>query len=251
MPSLFRFTVFFSDGDCPLDGPSEFEKFFGFPHKEIVETVPGIAVQYKKIDSKVVSEVVVSPSKIDFLIHGVFQLSVNVGPDQPAEFQLNQDRAIVPQLEQEPFRSQISDFIRRDHPKSIVRLALGVDYQMIVANREAGYEALDRKLHSVNLNPKISNEFLYRINYPEVLAVDDDSVPLNRLTMWTCAGINFEVTPDDAERVKKTFFSARVSGDFNTSPVFDISKLGIDSQIKLIDCFFEYANHLATQGEFS
>ncbi len=234
-----------------MDGPAEFESFFGFSHQSVAETIPGIATSYQKKDTKILSQVVVSPSKLDFMINGVIRITLSSGdPANPPEFQVSPDESIIPAQDLGLFRQQISNFLRRVDSKSILRLALGVDYQQNVPNRDSGYEALGRKLHSVTLNPKTSNEFLYRINRPEFFEVSGEMVPINRLNTWTCAGLNYGVKPEGSDRVEKMFFYAKVAGDYNTSPAFNASILSEESQIKVVDRFFENAEYVATKGEF-
>lgn len=66
----------------------------------------------------------------------------------------------------------------------IQRIALGLVLIRPVASREDAYREL-QSLLPVELNPDTSRDFLYQINHPETLQIEQDSLELNRLCKWS------------------------------------------------------------------
>lgn len=135
------------------------------------------------------------------------------------------------------------------------RLAFGAIALLPVLNHADGYSRLSPYLPAVKLDPEHSFDFLYRINRPILSRGNIPKLPINRLSAWSVALIEFHeltVGPRQASRVVRAepAHACRVELDINTSPEFD-QGFSPDQSAQVFEELMSLARQILEEGDHS
>jgi len=114
---------------------------------------------------------------------------------------------------------------------------------------------LDDLLPAVDVDPKNTLDFVYRINSRRRSRLDIEGLEINRLATWSAAQIiatHVDLTTSGQQAPKVTQLPdarciCRLELDINTAPEFD-RKFEKDFLLKIFDELVDIGNEIATQG---
>ena len=103
------------------------------------------------------------------------------------------------------------------------RIAFGATLHNPVDNREQGYEALDKLLPTIKLDPPNTTDFLYQINRPIASSLDIPNLRINRLSKWSVVrSVSSVVTlMSNFSQTSPPSFATRLELDISTDQNYD------------------------------
>lgn len=133
-----------------------------------------------------------------------------------------------------------------------IRLALGCIVVQPVGDREAGYRRLETYLHSVELSPGDSSDFLYQINRPRRSTSGIKGLQVNRLSKWSVARLRggvVAVRPDSAHLMPgPECFACRLELDINTAADYQ-HELPRETLAKVFEELVDLTREIAQRGD--
>ncbi|MHC4135088.1 MAG: hypothetical protein ACYS0K_08895 [Planctomycetota bacterium] len=132
------------------------------------------------------------------------------------------------------------------------RLAFGAVLLVPIANAEEGLRLLDGYLSSVQIDPKGSSDFLYRINRQREAKAGPAGLRINRLTKWSVvrfALASIMLSAGKAtSQVEPPSYACRLELDINTVPEFK-GELSPDALLGLFEELVDLGREIISKGD--
>lgn len=243
----WRFTAFFKKQTDIPSGARAFFDFFETGHEETLGKPAELVNFFRLLGPDRLSEVGLSPLKIDFKIDAVTKINVKVDPLKNAP-DFNRGTC---EESYDAFRRGVTRFMDSVVDSTVTRLAVGVELAKEVSSREEGYAVLGQRLISLRPDASISSDLSYRINYPRNKSFGGTEVLINRLSAWSTSKTVLGLQQKGMDNVTVEAYYARSLLDLNTSPTFDVSALAQAHRMELVDTLFDFALEIAQKGEIA
>ena len=150
----------------------------------------------------------------------------------------------------EEFLSLMSKWLdSREH--EVNRLAFGAELLLPVENHSDGYRHLSSYLHSVNLDPEGSSDFLYQINRSRVSQTGVSDLRINRLTKWSVGKLGRIVLLPNGhimELAGAERYFCRLELDINTAQDFN-GTLPRDKLVVVFQELVDLSKEIAMKGD--
>jgi hypothetical protein len=240
--AIWRFTPFFK---ALPNAPYEevYQAFFGMaPNEpELTQEMPPEAVGYlASVRDGAVYGAVFFEGKIDFIATPLLAL-----PKKKSE-------GPIPTFESEC--TQVKWFIDRAEnwlptAEGVNRVGIGARFISKQESKEDCYKTLADKLPAVQIDPKGSSDFFYRINRSRELDFDGKRFKVNRLCSWSAGFFKFEFESSEGHEHKVVNFAALADPDVNTTPAFNLGQLDATEKLSLTKVLFEIVLQLGEKGD--
>lgn len=128
--------------------------------------------------------------------------------------------------QREFFQKIMANWFKLDSYPKIDRLAFGATILHPVDSRKDGYMRLNKYLSSVKIDPENSSDFLYQINRPRILNLENIKLQINRLCKWSVLSSSrsiVKITPKgiEQESIEEDKFAVKLELDINSSQYFE------------------------------